>query len=93
MVEVMNTMGVDLTTFGNHEFDVGREALQKRINESTFAWTVANVLEDRGEGNTAPFRINRDIGNIPKAKNKIPPNTVRSLAGNRRGNSPRIIRT
>lgn len=65
MVEVMNTMGVDLTTFGNHEFDVGRESLQKRINESTFAWTVANVLEDRGEGNTAPFRINRDIGNIP----------------------------
>lgn len=65
MIEVMNAMGMDLTTFGNHEFDVGREALQKRINESEFAWTVANVLEDRGEGNTAPFKVNRDIGNIP----------------------------
>ena len=26
MVDVMNIMGVDLATFGNHEFDVGREA-------------------------------------------------------------------
>lgn len=64
MVEVLNSMGMDLVTFGNHEFDVGREALQQRINESDFVWTSANVTEASGE-DASPFKINRDIGNIP----------------------------
>lgn len=50
MVEVMNAMDFDLVTFGNHEFDIGREALQKRINESTFDWTSANVFEQLEDG-------------------------------------------
>lgn len=63
MVETMNTMGMDLATFGNHEFDIGHEALQKRINESRFAWTVANVLEVNNDRKSY-FKINRDIGNV-----------------------------
>ena len=43
MVEVMNAMNFDLVAFGNHEFDVPKKDLQKRLNESTFPWISANV--------------------------------------------------
>ena len=64
MVEVMNAMNFDLATFGNHEFDIGEEALQKRLNESNFQWTSANVYQVDEDGKR-PFVIQRDIGNIP----------------------------
>ena len=50
MIEVMNAMDFELVTFGNHEFDVGEEALQKRINESNFYWTSANVFQQLEDG-------------------------------------------
>ncbi|MGJ8744508.1 bifunctional metallophosphatase/5'-nucleotidase [Polaribacter sp.] len=43
MIEVMNAMNFDLVAFGNHEFDVSKEDLQKRLNESNFPWISANV--------------------------------------------------
>ena len=43
MVEVMNAMNFDLVAFGNHEFDVSKDDLQKRLNESNFPWISANV--------------------------------------------------
>ena len=43
MVEVMNAMNFDLVAFGNHEFDVSKKDLQKRLNESNFPWISANV--------------------------------------------------
>ena len=51
MVEAMNATGVDLVTFGNHEFDLSSlEELQKRINESEFDWTTANVFHQIPNG-------------------------------------------
>lgn len=50
MVEVLNTLNIDLVTFGNHEFDLSEEALQKRMNESRFAWTSANARHVTGNG-------------------------------------------
>lgn len=43
MVEVMNAAGIDLVTFGNHEFDLKEADLLKRIDESKFSWIAANV--------------------------------------------------
>lgn len=43
MVDVMNAMGFDLVVLGNHEFDVKRHELQKRIDESDFDWLATNV--------------------------------------------------
>ncbi|MGB0879249.1 MAG: bifunctional metallophosphatase/5'-nucleotidase [Polaribacter sp.] len=43
MVEVMNAMNFDLVAFGNHEFDIPKKDLQKRLNESNFPWISANV--------------------------------------------------
>lgn len=56
MIEVLNASGLDLVTFGNHEFDLKEADLQKRLNESNFKWTSANVLQITPEGNS-PFQI------------------------------------
>jgi len=61
MIEVMNAMNFDLVTFGNHEFDIGEEALQKRLNESNFQWISANV-KHKTESGSRPFSIQRNNG-------------------------------
>ena len=45
MIAVLNAVGVDVATFGNHEFDFGPEVLRQRMRESRFAWLTANVRE------------------------------------------------
>ncbi|MAP53499.1 MAG: bifunctional metallophosphatase/5'-nucleotidase [Altibacter sp.] len=64
MIEVMNAMEFDLVTFGNHEFDIGEAGLQKRLNESRFSWTTANVRHVAG-GDTIPFVYERENNTIP----------------------------
>ncbi|HIP49087.1 MAG TPA: bifunctional metallophosphatase/5'-nucleotidase [Lutibacter sp.] len=54
MIEVMNAMNFDLVTFGNHEFDLKGKDLQKRLNESTFRWTIANA-KYKIDSITGPF--------------------------------------
>ncbi len=54
MVEVMNAMNFELAAFGNHEFDLSRNDLQKRIDESTFHWIGANVALNI-DGYSEPF--------------------------------------
>lgn len=43
MVQVLNATGIDLVTFGNHEFDWNQPELQKCIDSSEFNWISANV--------------------------------------------------
>jgi 5'-nucleotidase / UDP-sugar diphosphatase len=49
MIAGLNAIGLDLATFGNHEFDFGPSVLAQRMRESRFAWISANVL-DRPSG-------------------------------------------
>jgi len=68
MVETLNAMGLDYATFGNHEFDLkSADLLQKRIDQSTFEWTVCNAY--RADGATPqPFtqQLNGTSSPIPK---------------------------
>jgi len=59
MVEAMNTVGFDLVTFGNHEFDLSKNELQQRLNESNFTWTSANARQ-KISGETYPFYKERN---------------------------------
>jgi len=43
MVDVLNAAGIDLVTFGNHEFDLAEPAFADRFRESRFRWVSANV--------------------------------------------------
>jgi 5'-nucleotidase len=59
MIGGLNALGLDLATFGNHEFDFGPGVLAERMRESRFTWLSANVL-DRGSGR--PFAgAQRDV--------------------------------
>ena len=52
MIAALNAIGLDVATFGNHEFDFGPAVLRQRMSESKFTWLSANVL-DRATGH--PF--------------------------------------
>ena len=45
MVQMMNAVGVDAVTFGNHEFDIKMPELQARLNESEFVWLGTSVRQ------------------------------------------------
>lgn len=56
MVEVMNELGTDYVTFGNHEFDYkGDSSLIQRINESEFTWISCNVRHQLASGKRERF--------------------------------------
>jgi 5'-nucleotidase len=46
MYELMNAVGFDLTTFGNHEWDAGVEALHHVMDIADFPFVCANVTFD-----------------------------------------------
>jgi 2',3'-cyclic-nucleotide 2'-phosphodiesterase (5'-nucleotidase family) len=60
MVDVLNFIGVNFVTFGNHEFDYKPEVLQQRMNESDFDWIVSNVKTMRGEAVWKFGKTNRE---------------------------------
>jgi len=47
MIATLNAIGVDLATFGNHEFDFGAQVLLERMREARFAWVSSNVRDRR----------------------------------------------
>ena len=48
MISVLNAVGLDLATFGNHEFDLGWPELARRVGESRFGWVSTNVTDSLG---------------------------------------------
>ena len=48
MISVLNAMGLDYATFGNHEFDFDQQVLLARIGESRFHWISTNVTDAGG---------------------------------------------
>src|SRR5262245_52668938 len=48
MVAVLNIVGVDWATFGNHEFDVPEAALRARLAEARFKMVSSNVTDASG---------------------------------------------
>ena len=48
MVAVLNALGLDGATFGNHEFDLAEPSLRARLRESRFAWISSNVSGSDG---------------------------------------------
>ncbi|MDP2453171.1 MULTISPECIES: bifunctional UDP-sugar hydrolase/5'-nucleotidase [unclassified Kaistella] len=64
MVESLNSAGLDLAVFGNHEFDIKEAELQDRINESTFNWVASNTFHKTKSG-IAPFVKTTSSGKEP----------------------------
>lgn len=51
MVDVLNAVGIDLATFGNHEFDVPEKAFRRHLAQARFKLVSTNVTDASG----APF--------------------------------------
>lgn len=49
VVAVMNVLGLDYATFGNHEFDLREEQFLQRLAESKFTWFSSNALAADGQ--------------------------------------------
>ncbi|MBW4617840.1 MAG: bifunctional metallophosphatase/5'-nucleotidase [Cyanosarcina radialis HA8281-LM2] len=49
MVAVLNAMGLDFATFGNHEFDIPEDSFYQRLKESQFKWVSSNVFDAKGQ--------------------------------------------
>jgi 2',3'-cyclic-nucleotide 2'-phosphodiesterase (5'-nucleotidase family) len=43
LIDLMNTMGLDITVIGNHEFDYGAELLRDRLQMAEFIEVLANI--------------------------------------------------
>jgi 2',3'-cyclic-nucleotide 2'-phosphodiesterase (5'-nucleotidase family) len=80
MVDAMNAVGVDYVCFGNHEFDLGYEPLQERINQSKFTWISSNIqYTPSQEGFVAPFNRIVDGKEEPFPESRII--TVKNSSG------------
>ena len=63
MVEALNSAGLSLAIFGNHEFDIKESELQERMNESSAIWLSTNSFHKVGNKNE-PF-VKQGQGPLP----------------------------
>ncbi len=49
MVAVLNAIGLNYCTFGNHEFDLKEQPFLQRLSESRFSWFSSNALDKNGK--------------------------------------------
>src|SRR5258708_10478848 len=70
MVAVLNALGLDWATFGNHEFDIPDAALRARLPESQFRMVSSNVTD--GDGALFPNTVRSAV-----IAAKTPAGTVR----------------
>ena len=58
-IELMNKMGIDGATIGNHEFDNGIESLCDRMEEANFPFICANYsfVTERAQNLVKPYKI------------------------------------
>ena len=65
IISLMNKMGYELATFGNHEFDYGMDTLKQRVSEADFQMIASNT-EYSGSGESVfaglPEYVIKDYG-------------------------------
>lgn len=57
IIELMNEVGFNAATLGNHEFDYGQEILLKRMMQAKFPYLSANVTDNTGKLKISPYKI------------------------------------
>ncbi|AKG20227.1 bifunctional metallophosphatase/5'-nucleotidase [Calothrix sp. 336/3] len=71
MVAVMNALGMNYGTFGNHEFDLPENFFYQRLQESRFRWISSNVSDSTGKPfknvpRSLVFNVKGDRGSVVK---------------------------
>ena len=57
IVELMNDVGYDVATIGNHEFDYGMDQFKKNVSLAKFQYVCCNFLDDKGAAVLKPYTI------------------------------------
>lgn len=57
VIDLMNRLGYDVATIGNHEFDHGQELLDERLKQADFDVICANMKSSSDLLNLAPTKI------------------------------------
>ncbi|MBL0407487.1 5'-nucleotidase C-terminal domain-containing protein [Microvirga aerilata] len=58
IIDILNRMGVDAMTPGNHEFDLGPDAFRARMAEAKFDVLATNIVDGNGlPANTKPDKM------------------------------------
>lgn len=57
IIQATNELGYDAAIFGNHEFNYGRENLNRIIEQSDFPWLSCNIRNDNGTNWVAPYQV------------------------------------
>lgn len=65
VIEAYNAIQLDLATFGNHEFDWGRETIEKRMNEAKYDYICANLIDSKsGQLFTGKGYVVKEVGPV-----------------------------
>ena len=65
MIEAFNKMSIDISNFGQHEFDFGVTEARNLVNKSKFQWISTNLKESSGKPfNNSKEYIIRKIGDF-----------------------------
>lgn len=54
VIETYNAIGYNIATFGNHEFDWGKELLKERMSEAKYQYICANIIDTSTNSTLAP---------------------------------------
>lgn len=86
-VEVMNAVGYDVVTLGNHEFDYGYAQLKKNLKKATFQVVCADIKKNGKTiypGHTIIEKDGVKIGffglDTPEAQTKVNPALIKGLS-------------
>ena len=62
--EVANSLGIDVATLGNHEFDYGWQKIHEFIRIAAYPVVAANVVNDKGELLVPKPYVIREVGGL-----------------------------
>ncbi len=64
VIDLMNRVGFDLATLGNHEFDYGQEVLQDRMEQADFQFICANMTSSSPLLEQTPAHVTLNEGDL-----------------------------
>jgi predicted extracellular nuclease/2',3'-cyclic-nucleotide 2'-phosphodiesterase (5'-nucleotidase family) len=87
-IEIHNRIGVEASTIGNHEFDLGTNAFSDVINDAAFPYLSSNLDFSADSGISSRYQETVGVGGLEEASSlarKIVPSAVATKGGEKIG--------
>ncbi|WP_284180424.1 5'-nucleotidase C-terminal domain-containing protein, partial [Rhabdaerophilum sp. SD176] len=87
-IEIHNRIGVEASTIGNHEFDLGTNAFSDVINDAAFPYLSSNLDFSADSGISSRYQETVGVGGLEEASTlakKIVPSAVATKGGEKIG--------